>query len=229
MNYKRIYEQLIASRIGSTPDGYYERHHIIPSCIGGTDDKANIVSLTAREHYIAHWLLWKIHRVAPLAHAFWSMARTSDNQSRVISSRAYASARNAHISVLREKKGDKNHFFGKKHSEETKRVISEKAKSRGSAAWDARSDESKLRFIAAASAKKTKEHRAKIGRPGLKMLQNIYTGEIVRVPKDFIEGDEWVNPRKLKPEKEYKCEHCEMVTTMSMLTRWHNDNCKRKP
>ena len=35
----------------------YERHHIKPRCIGGTDDMYNLVDLTLREHYIAHMLL----------------------------------------------------------------------------------------------------------------------------------------------------------------------------
>lgn len=36
-------------------------HHIIPKCIGGTNDRNNIVALTPEEHYVAHQLLVKIH------------------------------------------------------------------------------------------------------------------------------------------------------------------------
>lgn len=42
-------------------DGYFERHHIVPRCMRGTDDPANIVKLTPEEHYLAHQLLVKIH------------------------------------------------------------------------------------------------------------------------------------------------------------------------
>jgi len=38
------------------------RHHIIPIHSGGTDDENNFTYLTVREHIIAHFLLWKIHR-----------------------------------------------------------------------------------------------------------------------------------------------------------------------
>lgn len=38
----------------------YERHHIIPRSLGGTDDPDNIVRLTAREHILAHWALTKM-------------------------------------------------------------------------------------------------------------------------------------------------------------------------
>ena len=38
------------------------RHHIIPLHMGGTDDKENLTYLTVREHIIAHYILWKIHK-----------------------------------------------------------------------------------------------------------------------------------------------------------------------
>lgn len=37
------------------------RHHIIPKHMGGVDDDSNYTYLSIREHYIAHWLLWKIN------------------------------------------------------------------------------------------------------------------------------------------------------------------------
>lgn len=40
---------------------YYEKHHIIPKCLGGKDTAENLVSLTLREHYIAHLLLSKFY------------------------------------------------------------------------------------------------------------------------------------------------------------------------
>lgn len=36
---------------------YHECHHILPRCMGGTDDKDNLIDLFAREHFIAHKLL----------------------------------------------------------------------------------------------------------------------------------------------------------------------------
>lgn len=40
---------------------YYEGHHILPKCLGGTNEKANIVLLTGKEHFICHQLLVAIH------------------------------------------------------------------------------------------------------------------------------------------------------------------------
>ena len=42
-------------------DTYKESHHIIPRSLGGSDDRNNLVDLTAREHYISHLLLAKMH------------------------------------------------------------------------------------------------------------------------------------------------------------------------
>ena len=62
MNYKRIYESIIEKRKIDIPTGYVEEHHCyIPSCLGGTDDKSNLVKLTAKEHFICHLLLTKMY------------------------------------------------------------------------------------------------------------------------------------------------------------------------
>lgn len=61
MNYQKIYESLIENARHRTLNGYAERHHVIPKCIGGSDDKDNLVNLTPEEHYVAHQLLVKIY------------------------------------------------------------------------------------------------------------------------------------------------------------------------
>ena len=62
MNYKLIYEQLV-TRGQERPEleGYKERHHIIPRCMGGGDEEENLVDLTPEEHFLAHQLLVKMH------------------------------------------------------------------------------------------------------------------------------------------------------------------------
>lgn len=44
------------------PGSGLHRHHIVPVHSGGTDDEENFTYLTPREHIIAHFLLWKIHK-----------------------------------------------------------------------------------------------------------------------------------------------------------------------
>lgn len=61
MNYQRIHNQLISFYQENPPEGYSERHHIIPRCLGGTNEKTNLVRLPARVHFTIHLLLAKIH------------------------------------------------------------------------------------------------------------------------------------------------------------------------
>lgn len=62
MNYSKIYENLVNRAKNRKIIGYVESHHIIPRCMGGGDSKDNLANLTAREHFIAHLLLVKIHK-----------------------------------------------------------------------------------------------------------------------------------------------------------------------
>lgn len=60
MDYQKFYDRLILNAINrSTLDGYTEKHHIVPKCLGGTNELTNIVKLTAREHFLAHAALAK--------------------------------------------------------------------------------------------------------------------------------------------------------------------------
>jgi hypothetical protein len=61
MNYKKHYDLLIERSRNRTLDGYVEKHHIIPKCLGGTDDKENLAILTPEEHFLAHQLLIKLN------------------------------------------------------------------------------------------------------------------------------------------------------------------------
>jgi hypothetical protein len=121
MNYLKIYNQIIdrANQRTLEEDVYVEKHHIIPKCLGGTDNPSNIVKLTGREHFICHWLLVKIHpNNKKLIHAFWMMANCRKDNRYIPSSRAYNEAKILHSNVLSE------NMLGKKLSKVTKDKIS---------------------------------------------------------------------------------------------------------
>jgi len=97
MNYKRIYQELINSRLNNIPDGYKEEHHIIPRCMKGTDEPENMVYLIAREHFLAHYLLYKMYpEHDSLVYALnWMSNQKHYNQS----SRMYENIRKIHSKV----------------------------------------------------------------------------------------------------------------------------------
>ena len=123
MNYQRIYNQIISRAKHRTLDGYYELHHIIPKCIGGTDEEDNLIQLTAREHFICHMLLCEIYPdEIKLKYALFLMAtgkRKNKKHHYKVNNRLYELLKLAQSELM---KGNTN-FLGTVHSEETKRKI----------------------------------------------------------------------------------------------------------
>lgn len=105
MQYLEHYHKLCSSRkelCRSREDStYYEEHHITPRSLGGGDEKENKVLLTAREHYIAHLLLYKHYKqiggdaLRKMAFALVSMATGNLKLQRVTGSRSYSYLREA--------------------------------------------------------------------------------------------------------------------------------------
>lgn len=78
MRYEKIYNLIIERAKGRIIEGYVEKHHIIPKCLGGNDSKDNIVKLTFKEHFICHRLLCKMYpENEKIIYAFSSMVRAS--------------------------------------------------------------------------------------------------------------------------------------------------------
>lgn len=76
MNYKNIYDKLCLSRKSLKRDrsqGYFEEHHIVPKWLGGSNKECNLVMLTAREHYLSHYLLFMHYRDRSSSAAFHIM------------------------------------------------------------------------------------------------------------------------------------------------------------
>ena len=64
--YRKVYHQIIDRARNRGLDRkkiefYVEIHHIIPKCLGGNNDRTNLVALTYREHIICHKLLCKLY------------------------------------------------------------------------------------------------------------------------------------------------------------------------
>jgi hypothetical protein len=62
--YTRTYCKLMEKRIQIPMCGTFEKHHMIPKCLGGNNKKINIVRLSLREHFIAHRLLAKMCKLS---------------------------------------------------------------------------------------------------------------------------------------------------------------------
>lgn len=93
MEYTKIYNQLIERAKTRQLEGYIEKHHIIPKCLGGSNDKENLVKLTAREHFLCHKLLTKIYpKNEKLWYALFLMSINKNKKVKyIISSKEYES------------------------------------------------------------------------------------------------------------------------------------------
>lgn len=126
MNYRKHYIKLMRKAQERTlpPDTYVERHHVFPKSIFGKNKF--LVKLTAREHYVAHHLLFNYFRkkcgechqkTSMMGNAFWLMSHRFNYP---ISSRVYASVRE----VVAKNSATRN--LGKTHtvSEQSKNKMS---------------------------------------------------------------------------------------------------------
>ena len=115
MNYQKHYNILIQRAKEREVNTYTERHHIIPRCLGGKDEKDNLVELTAREHFIANLLLSKIYpNVYGLILAISMMCIQSNNHSNNrINNRMYSWLKEKHSKAMSKmQSGECNSQFG---------------------------------------------------------------------------------------------------------------------
>lgn len=97
------------AKVRTKNDGYFERHHIIPKSLNGSNKKTNIILLTAREHFVCHRLLVKmaigVAALRKMHHAFWSMCNRNTTRA-YCTSRVYERAKKQHaLNVSKRHKG----------------------------------------------------------------------------------------------------------------------------
>lgn len=136
MGYKEFIQDILDTRgrFGISKDEYKERHHIIPKCLGGSNEEYNLIDLYAQEHYIAHQMLSEENPSCnALSYALWNMANMQGSSGKryKLTAKEYEEVRK---NVLQRFKSENNPMFGKQgamfgkhHSEETKEKIRQKA------------------------------------------------------------------------------------------------------
>ena len=141
---------------------YNEKHHIIPKSLGGTNDHNNLVALTAREHFVCHWLLTKMVNGKRPTYQMWNALSSmmywhkTDSNREKISSRKFA--------ILKEQialqksihfRGKNNTMYGKKHTDITR----EKMKASHAARFDSHSKSAKEYAATEDPIKKAERYR----------------------------------------------------------------------
>ena len=100
--YYKWYYLIIDRARNCTIEGYTEQHHIVPRSLGGTDEKCNLVALTAREHLVAHLLLPRfVENKKPMWNAVYMMMNTNGVK---VNSRLYEQARIEYWGICKSRK-----------------------------------------------------------------------------------------------------------------------------
>lgn len=195
--YLHWYEQLTAR---SSTNGYLEKHHIVPKSIVPNN---TIVSLTARQHYIAHLLLIRcvnpIYRKKMLYAITAMKMRTAKNtkfNARLFEKLKIEANINRSIALK-----------GRTHSPEAR------AKIKARRALQVISDETKLKM--------SKAHKGRKNSPEA----------IERVRQSHIgsKRSEETKQKLREARKSYPrltCEHCNKTMVTVNYNRWHGPNCK---
>jgi hypothetical protein len=106
--YEATYNRLMERARGRRKErGIHENHHVIPRSLGGSDSSSNIVALTYKEHFLAHWLLTKFTsgsaQVKMLTALSSMMLINERNKTRIISGWQFEIARQALSLSARQK------------------------------------------------------------------------------------------------------------------------------
>ena len=244
--YTRWYNHIVERARWRIIEDYTETHHIRPRSLGGSDDIDNLVALTAREHFICHWLLVKMTTGEDrykMLNALRMMRAEKHGQQRYetrITARVYESIKKEYAelqSILRS--GEGNGFYGKTHTEEARRRISEANKGR------VQPPDEKARQIASITGRKRKpfseEWRAKMSESKRGEKNNRYGVELSEATRqkigDKIRGRKQTDEEKArraeanrgKTKPKILCPNCHKMIAVNTYPRWHGDRCRQAP
>lgn len=197
MNYKLIHDNLIRKykKLNLKYDKTTERHHIIPRCIGGTNNSDNLIIVPTRVHYLLHLLLWKIKDY------------TKEQHNKLTS--ALVCMSRLPINKEKRRKIKFNSILYEKYSNEQRRFQSEKCKKWGSVTPGIHFTKGHLGHKHSEETRKKMSKKRKpsnrFGRkkkwfwaynPVTKQTMNIFEGQ--KIPNGFIKGRIMSDESKLK-------------------------------
>jgi len=217
MNYQKIYNSIINNANDRLNEGYTEKHHILPKCLGGDDNSNNLIRLTAREHFICHLLLAKIHggKLVHAAHMMSNMKRYN--------SKEYSWLREEHAKDVSEK------MKGVPKSKEHKEKISESHLKN-----NIESDEHFNKGRKRTNEHNNNWHESRKNGAGwiVSEEQKKKVSEKMSGKNNPMWGKDHSEEAKEKIRKAnnvvVKCPHCSKEGKKSIMKRWHFDNCKHK-
>jgi hypothetical protein len=217
--YTQCYYNIVDRAKARSMVGYFERHHIIPKSLGGSNDASNLVALTAREHFICHWLLTKMLPIGKsqwkMFYAFNSFNATNNHQQRHRPTSKQYEIMKKSASIARS-----NFNRGNKYSEGKTRSAETIEKWRESRAGYKQTESAKI---------KQSNTMKKKYLSGAHPLQGITYEEKYGVEaaarKAKLKGPRGPRKNPPGPQQLVVCPHCRKTGGVSNMKRYHFDNC----
>ena len=247
MNYKRIHDIIIKNAQNRLyVDGYTEIHHIIPTSEGGADTDDNKVILTAREHFMVHWLLYKdTPHISSRATAFCMMCNVDPSAEKlryrpisviIAKSREVAAKHKSQLYKMKcwvhDATGKKLHIF----KEELALYLS-MGWLAGSGYKPTKETRDKLRDINLSKPKPGSDFREKMSsivkaRYESNPEQWGHSAETRKKLSD-LSVEKWKDPERAakmasKSRSKVTCPHCGKTGSAVVMPRWHFENCKNR-
>jgi hypothetical protein len=248
--YNKWYTNITEQAKNRVLETYTESHHIVPRSLGGSDDPNNLVNLTAREHFVCHWLLVKMtsgHDHHKMLNALRMMRAENLNQQRYttkITARVYESIKKEYSVLQSERvRGNKNPMYGKKRTQEMNDAVSQANKGRVSSTEQLDNLKTALAERTASGVKRKgyseeyKEERSKkYAGNGNPRYGAEVSNETRKKISDKIRGRKQTEEEKLvrslanmgKKREKRLCPHCDQLVAVNGYARWHGDKCKLK-
>ena len=197
--YTRLYYTLIKSAKSKKYSGYTETHHIVPKSLGGSNDSDNLVVLSAREHFLCHWLLTKMVKSKRHQYQMWNAmtlmmyTETKDQKRYKVTGRTYQNLKEQQA-VWKSWRfsGDRNPQYGVEWSQERRKKHSERLKGRVV----------------------SEETREKL-RIRNREINNTWTSAVMKA----------FNPNDIK----LSCTYCKQQTSLPAFKRHHGEKCRKNP
>ena len=221
VNYEEFIQNILDTRGRfACGDEYHERHHIIPKCLGGTNDNDNLIDLFANEHFVAHKLLAEENpENEKLVYAWWCMCTFPGSSKKrcEVTPEEYEEARIYFAEISSQRmKGINNPNYGKsspwkgKHlTDEHKKKVSEGRKGKCAGTQSHRygkpgyhkgkhfSNETRKKQSESAKASWTEERRAKQSGENNPFFGKSHTEE-TREKIGLANANTWTEERRKK-------------------------------
>jgi hypothetical protein len=223
----------------------------VPKSLNGNDDMSNIAFITAREHFVCHWLLTKIY---PTGEEHWKMLNAlrmmraeNPNQTRYqtkITSRVYAKLKEEY-SILQSERvsGENNPMYGDKfyRSEEGKQrqresITGEKNLAKTPEARQ-KISESKLgkkrapfseEWIANLSAARSGDGNGMYGKKHSEETRAKQRAKAVGRKQSAETIQKKADAVRGSKRQKQLCVHCNRQIAVNGYARFHGDKCKER-